>query len=197
MYSENAFCIRQFSADIGYAALRRYRKKRGGAQMGGLIGVLVGLALAVFGFFIMRSPMCLALLSPWSKGYCQRLVLDTGMRNQLRVLGVLICLFGAGISTDALGALLKTAFINSISEGLWALMALIFFAAFGFGLILTVVQLFRGQLFDWFRLWRESAQLGAIDVFPPITPKMRREANLFTAVLVSLACLAAAASLLR
>ena len=76
-------------------------------------------------------------------------------------------------------------------------MGLIFFVAFGFGLILAVVQLFKGQLFDWFRIWRVSAQLGPIEVFPSITPKMRREANLFTVIFLSLACLAATASLLR
>jgi hypothetical protein len=165
--------------------------------MGGIIGVAVGLPLAVFGFAIMRNPIRLALLSPWSEGYYQRMVLDTGMRNQLRVLGVLVCLFGTGITTDTLGVLLKAHFLNSISEGLWVLMGLIFFAAFGFGLILSIVQLFRGQLFDWFRLWKVSAQLGPVDVSPPVTPKMRREANLFTAILLSLASLAAIASLLR
>ncbi len=104
--------------------------------------------------------------------------------------------FGAGIFTDLLGAMVKAHFLNAISEGLWVLMGLIFFAAFGFGLILTVVQLFKGQLFDWFRVWM-SVQLGPIDVFPPITPKMQREANLFTAILLTLVCLAATASLLR
>lgn len=57
--------------------------------MGGFIGVLVGLPLAVFGFIVMRNPMRLALLSPLSpgaEGYYQRMVLDTSMRNQLRVL---------------------------------------------------------------------------------------------------------------
>jgi len=77
------------------------------------------------------------------------------------------------------------------------LMGLIFYAAFGFGLILTIVQLFKGQLFDWFRVWKVSTQLGPIDVFPPITPKMQREANVFTAILFTLASLAATASLLR
>jgi len=165
--------------------------------MGGIVGVLIGLPLAGFGFLVMRNPMRLALLSPWSESYYQRMVLDTGMRNQLRVLGVLMCLFGAGIFTDSLGAMLKAHFLNAISEGLWVLMGLIFFAAFGFGLILAIVQLFKGQLFDWFRMWKVSVQLGPIDVFPPVTPRMQREAKLFTAVLLALACLAATASLLR
>src|SRR5712691_12684070 len=165
--------------------------------MGGVVGVLIGLPLAIFGFFIMRDPMRLALLSPWLEGYYQRMMLDTAIRNQLRVLGVLVCLFGAGILTDSLGAMLKANFLNAISKGLWVLMGLIFFAAWCLGLILAIMQLFKGQLLDWFRMWKVGVQLGPIDVFPPITPKMQREAKLFTAALLTLACLAATASLLR
>src|SRR5581483_9259176 len=116
--------------------------------MGGVIGILVGLPIAVFGFLVMRNPMRLALLSPWSEGYYQRMVLDTTMRNQLRVLGVLVCLFGSSILTDSVGAMLKATFLNAISEGLWVLMGLIFFAAWGLGLILAIRQLFKGQLFN-------------------------------------------------
>ena len=121
--------------------------------MGGVVGVLIGLPLAIFGFFIMRDPMRLALLSPWLEGYYQRMMLDTAIRNQLRVLGVLVCLFGAGILTDSLGAMLKANFLNAISKGLWVLMGLIFFAAWCLGLILAIRQLFKGQLLDWFRMW--------------------------------------------
>jgi hypothetical protein len=96
--------------------------------MAGTVGVLVGLPLAVFGFCTMRNPMRFTLLSPWSKGYYQRMVLDTTMRNQLRVLGVLMCLFGAGILTASLGTMLKANFLQAISEGLWILMGLIFFS---------------------------------------------------------------------
>jgi hypothetical protein len=163
--------------------------------MGGIIGVLIGLPVAVFGFCTMRNPMRFTLLSPWSEGYYQRMVLDTTMRNQLRVLGVLVCLFGSGILTASLGSVLRANFLEATSEGLWVLMGVIFFSAWGFGLILAVRQLFKGQLFDWFRVWKTSVQLGPIDVFPPITPKMQREAKLFTATLLTLAGIAAMASL--
>jgi len=168
-----------------------------GGCMGAVVGVLVELPLAVFGFVIMRNPMRFTLLTPWSEGYYQRMVLDTAMRNQLRVLGVLVCLFGAGIFTDLLSAALKVSFLHTISEGLWVLMGLIFIAAWGFGLVLAIRQLFKGQTFDWFRMWREIIQRGPIDVFPPITPKMKREAKVFTVALLTLVCLAATASLLR
>jgi len=59
-----------------------------------------------------------------------------------------------------------------------------------------VWQLFRGQTFDWFKAWRLSAQRGPVDIFPPITPKMRREAQVFTVALLTLACMAGLLSLL-
>src|SRR5208282_2466866 len=135
--------------------------------MGGVIGVLVGLPIATFGFLVMRNPMRLALLSPWQEGYYQRMVLDTTMRIQLRVLGVLVCLFGASILTALLGSALKASLLSAVSEGLWVLMGLIFFAAWGVGLILAIWQLSRGELFDWWRMLKVSAELGPIDVFRP------------------------------
>jgi hypothetical protein len=66
--------------------------------------------------------MRLAILSPGAGGYYQRMVLDTTMSNQLRVLGVLVCLFGSGILTASLGPMLKARVLVAISEGLWALM---------------------------------------------------------------------------
>jgi hypothetical protein len=165
--------------------------------MGGIIGVLVGLPIATFGFLVMRNPMRLALLSPSQEGYYQRMVLDTAMRIQLRVLGVLVCLFGASILTALLGSALKTSLLSAVSEGLWALMGLIFFAAWGVGLILAIRQFFRGELFNWWRMLKVSAELGPIDVFPPVTPRMQKEAKLFTVALLSLAVVAAAVALFR
>jgi hypothetical protein len=68
--------------------------------MGALVGVLLGLLVGTYGFLVMRNPMRLALL-PWQKSYYQRMVLDTTMRNQLRVLGVLVCLMGTSILAGA------------------------------------------------------------------------------------------------
>src|ERR1039457_2256466 len=165
--------------------------------MGGVIGVLVGLPIVTFGFLVMRNPMRLALLSPWQEGYYQRMVLDTTMRIQLRVLGVLVCLFGASILTALLGSALKASLLSAVSEGLWVLMGLIFFSAWGIGLILAIRQLFRGELFDWWRMLKVSTELGPIDVFPPVTPRMQKEAKLFTVALLSLAVVAAAVALFR
>lgn len=163
--------------------------------MGGIVGVLVGLPVATFGFLVMRNPMRLALLSPWQEGYYQRMVLDTTTRIQLRVLGALVCLFGAGIAASSLGSALNASSLNAASEGLWVLMGLIFFASWGVGLILAIRGFFRGDLFNWWRALKVSAELGPIDVFPPVTPKMQNEAKLFTFALISLAAAAVAAAL--
>ncbi len=147
----------------------------------------------------MRNPMRLNLnpFSPGAKGYFQRMVLDTTMRIQLRVLGVVLCLFGGSIFTALLGSALRVSSLNAVSEGLWVLMGLIFFAAWGAGLILAIRQLIRGELFNWWRMWKVSADLGPIDVFPPVTPKMQLEARFFTIVLLSLALLSVIAALFR
>jgi hypothetical protein len=49
-------------------------------------------------------------------------------------------LLGAGILTASLGAVLKANFLQAISDGLWVLMGLIFFCAWGLGLILAIRQ---------------------------------------------------------
>jgi len=159
--------------------------------MASLIGVLLGLPLATFGFLVMRNPMRLAVLSRGQEGYYQRMVLDSMKRIQLRVVGVLVCLFGAGILTDLLGSGLKVSLLSTVSEGLWVLMGCIFFVAFGFGLILAIRQLIKGEPFDWWRMWKVSAELGPIDVVPAVTPKMRKEANIFTAALLFFVAVAA------
>ncbi len=167
--------------------------------MGAFLGVLVGLLLAAYGFVAMRNPMRLNLFPfyPGAEGYYQRMVLDTSTRNQLRVLGALICLFGSGILTASVGSALKLRSLNAVSEGLWVLMGLIFFGAWGVGFIVLLWQLFNGQTFNWFRAWKLGVQLGPIDIFPPVTPKMRRESQIFTVALLTLVCIASVAALLR
>lgn len=170
-----------------------------GVLVGAILGVLIGSLLAAFGFVAMRNPMRLNLFSFYAgaEGYYQRMVLDTSTRNQLRVLGALICLFGSSIFSASAGAELKVHFLSAISEGLWVLMGCIFICAWVVGLVLFVWQLFKGQAFNWFQAWKLASQLGPIDVFPPITPKMRREAQISTVALLTLACIFSAASLLR
>jgi len=165
--------------------------------MGGFIGAMIGAILATFGFLVMRDPMRLAFFSPRARGYYQRMVLDTSSRNQMRILGVLLCIFGLCIGTSASGALLKSRVLQSISGGLLVLLWLVFISAFVAGLILQVVQLLRGRGFgDSFQMWRTSAVLGEVNVYPPVTPKMRREAILFTIIFSALVCITIIAALM-
>lgn len=150
--------------------------------MGALIATMIGAVLATLGFAAMRNPMRWATLAPRARGYYQRIVFDTSSRNGLRMLGVLVCLFGLVIGTAGWGALAKTSLLQSISDGLLALLWMVFVACWAVGVILAIVQFARGKGFDWFQMWRTSVQLGEINVYPPVTPKMQREAFLYTVV---------------
>lgn len=150
--------------------------------MKALIATVIGAVLATLGFVAMRNPMWFATLAPRARGYYQRIVLDTSSRNGLRMLGVLVCLFGLVIGTAGWGGLAKNSVLQSISNGLLALLWVVFVACCAVGVILAIVQFARGKGFDWFEVWRTSAQLGEINVYPPVTPKMQREAFLFSLV---------------
>jgi hypothetical protein len=165
--------------------------------MGGVIGTVIGLLVATFGFLVMRNPMRLALLAPGQAGYYQRLTLDTSSRNGLRLLGALLCVFGAVILTAAMGGVLKLYFLKSTSDGLLILLWLIFAGAFVSGLVQTVKQTINGELFDWFRAWKAGAALGPVDVSPAVTPRMEKEARIFTVALISLIVITVAASAFR
>lgn len=158
--------------------------------MGGFIGAVIGAILATFGFLVMWNPMRLAILAHGARGYYQRMVLDTSSRNQLRILGVLVCTFGLCIGTAASGGFLRSRALQSISDGFLVLLWLVFISAWVAGLILVIVQLVRGQdLGDWFQMWRTSAVLGEVNVYPSVTPRMRREAILFAAIFGALVCI--------
>jgi hypothetical protein len=112
-------------------------------------------------------------------------------------LGGIDLLFGSSILAASVGSALKLRSLNAVSEGLWVLMGLIFFGAWGVGFIVLLWQLFNGQTFNWFRAWKLGVQVGPIDIFPPVTPKMRRESQIFTVALLTLVCIASVAALLR
>jgi hypothetical protein len=165
--------------------------------MGGFIGAVIGAILATFGFLVMQNPMWLAILAPGARGYYQRIVLNTSSRNQLRILGVLVCTFGLCIGTAALGGLLKSGVLRSISDGFLVLLWLVFISAWVAGVILAIVQLARRRGFgDWFQMWRTGSVLGEVNVYPPVTPKMRREAILFTSIFGALVGLTIVAALM-
>jgi hypothetical protein len=148
--------------------------------VGGAIGTVLGLTVGVLGFIMMRDPMKLSLLAPGQEGYYQRMVLDRWSRISLRILGVLVSLFGMVIFSAALGGWIRVRALSAVSDGLLVEMGLLFIAGWVLGLILTVVQTIRGQLFDWFRFWKQSILLGPINVCPPMTPAMVKESRAFT-----------------
>jgi hypothetical protein len=162
--------------------------------MGGIVGAILGLPIAIFGFLAMRDPMRLSIFAPGEEGYYQRMVLDKPSRNSLRALGMLICLFGAGIATAGLGAAFKVRSLEAVSTSLWSLLGLLFLAFWCFGVVLAIWQAFRKKSFgwsDWFQLRGRALELGPIDVFPSVTPQMRKEALVFTIGFLVLVCLAA------
>ena len=157
--------------------------------MGGFVGIVVGLAIAGFGFLVIRNPitlarlsMTLALLSPGLKSYYQRQLLNGTQRIQLRILrifGASLSLFGQVIATSAMGVMLKIQALDRISMGLLILMGLLFFGAWGFGLVFSICQLIRGRTMNWFGLWKCETLLGPIDVFPSVTLAMHKESKMF------------------
>jgi hypothetical protein len=168
--------------------------------MGGIVGALFGLPVATFGFLVMRNPTRLSVFAPGEEGYYQRMVLDTSTRNSLRAFGVLICLFGASIATAGLAATFKARALRAMSSDLWALMGLLFLALWCFGVGAAIWNSLRGKSLgwsDWFQSRRRAIELGPIDVFPPITPQMRREAMVFTIGFLVFLCLAAGFAFIR
>jgi hypothetical protein len=150
--------------------------------MRGIVIGVVGLAVGVFGFLAMRDPMRLSLLAPGQQGYYQRMVLDRLHRISLRILGALVSLFGMVILSAALSSFLKIPALGNVSNGFLGELGLLFVFAWIVGLVVAIVQAFRGQLFDWFRYWKQGILLGPIDVYPPITPAMQKEVRAFTIV---------------
>jgi hypothetical protein len=168
--------------------------------MGGIVGIFIGVPIAVFGFLVMRNPMRLSILASGEEGYYQRMVLNTSSRNSLRAFGMLICLFGSGISASASGATFKTRALHNISDGLWALMGICFVALWCFGVGFAIWRTLTGKSVgwsEWFQMRKKGIDLGPIEVFPSITEQMRKEAIIFTVGLCVLVSFAAVVALVR
>ena len=165
--------------------------------MGSFIGTAIGALLAAFGGLVRWNPMRLAVLAPGARGYYQRIVLETSSRNQLRILGALVCTLGLCIGTSASGELLRSHVLLSISDGFVVLLWVVFISAWVAGVILAIVHFAQGRGFgDWFQTWRKSAVLGEVNIYPPVTPKMRREAILSTIIFGASLCITIIAALL-
>jgi hypothetical protein len=151
-----------------------------------VLALFIGLGVATFGLLVMRNPMRLALLSPRTKDYYQRMLLDRLQRNQLRTVGMTMSFFGWVFFTGALRDLLKSWILDTVSDGMLGLLWMSFVAAFAFGVIHFIVQLVRGRgkkvFLDSFRMWGQGMELEPIAVDPAITPQVARETKTFTLI---------------
>lgn len=150
-----------------------------------LLFLVIGGGLAAIGFLPMRNPMLLARLAPGEEGYYQRQVLDRFARNQMRMLGMIGSYFGLVILAVALKGILRFTVLQSISDGFLILLWLSFTAAFTFGVIYLIVQLIRGRAIgftDWFQMRKRQIELGPIDDYPAVTPRMSKESKVFTMI---------------
>ena len=149
---------------------------------------------------MVKTPLKFVLFAPGEEGYYQRLVLDRSSRVGLRGLGMGMSVFGSVILTAALGAFPRLQLLKIVSDGLLTLMTLLFLGAWGFGVLYSVVQLFRGRFegwSDWVRRRRLEIELGPIAVYRPMTPAMRREANAFTVGFLVIVAISVVAALYR
>jgi hypothetical protein len=156
------------------------------ATVGTALISLVGGAIGAFGVLVMRNPMRLAVFAPGAEGYYQRCFLDPIQRNGMRVFGMIISFFGLVILTAALKEQFRSTVLSHISDGFLDLLALSFIASWGCGFVYLLVQGIRGRggevLFGWYRLRKQGIALGPVAMSPAITPRMRKEAAIFTVV---------------
>ncbi len=114
------------------------------------------------------------------------MVLDRFQRNQMRMLGMFLSFLGLMIFTGALKGFLLSKIFDAVSIGMLVLLWISFISVCLFGFTYAIVQLIRGRgkelFFGWFRMYRQGIELGPIDVYPAITPRMRRESVGFTVV---------------
>ena len=148
--------------------------------------LIIASAIAAIGFLVMRNPVRLTMLSPIAEGYYQRMVLDRFHRNQMRMVGMVVSFLGLMIFTGVLKGPLRSKIFDAASSGMLVLLWLSFISVWVFGFIFAIVQLIRGRwkelFFGWFRMYRRGMELGPIDVYPAITPRMRAESLWFTVV---------------
>lgn len=155
--------------------------------LGVLLALCIGCGAAVVGFAAMREPMRFALFgafSPQVEGYYQRMVLDRRNRIQLRMVGMVFSFFGLMILMVELDGLLRFQFVHVLSEAFLGLLWLSFISVFIFGLVDAIIQVIRGRggelIFGWYRMWKQSIELGPVAACPVFMPRMDKERKVFT-----------------
>jgi hypothetical protein len=157
--------------------------------LGALVALCIGCGLGVFGFAAMREPMRFALFgafNPQVEGYYQRMVLDRRSRIQLRMVGMFASFFGLVIFMVGLDALLRFQFVDVLSQVFLGLLWLSFISGFVYGLVDVIIQGIRGRstelIFGWYRMWKQSIELGPVAAMPVFMPRMDKERKVFTTV---------------
>jgi hypothetical protein len=168
--------------------------------MGGIVAVIIGVLVAVFGFLVMRNPLRLSIFAPGEEGYYQRSFFNTSSRNAARAFGMLICLFGVGIAMEGLSSNLKTRYLEAASNVLWAIIWLTFVGLWCIGVGFAIWNGIKGRASgwsNWFRMRKAGIELGPISVVPSVTPQMQRERLLFTVGLLILVSISLTVALVR
>jgi len=160
-----------------------------GNPLGAVLALCIGCGVAFLGFAAMREPMRFTLFgaySPQVEGYYQRMVLDRRYRIQLRMVGIVFSFFGLMILMVGFNGLLRFRFVHILSDAFLVLLWLSFVSAFGFGLIDAIIQVIRGRggelIFGWYRMWKQSVELGPVAALPIFMPRMEKERKVFTIV---------------
>jgi hypothetical protein len=160
-----------------------------GNPLGALLALCIGGGVAIIGFAAMREPMRFSLFgafSPQVEGYYQRMVLDRRSRIQLRMLGMVVSFFGLMILTVGLDGLLRLQLVHVLSDAFLGLLWLSFSSVFIFGLVDAIILVIRGRggelIFGWYRMWKQSIELGPVAAVPVFMPRMEKERKIFTTV---------------
>jgi hypothetical protein len=112
-------------------------------------------------------------------------------------LAAFICLFGTVILAAGLGGVLESKSLDAVSGGLEILLGFVFIGLFLYGIVQGAIWTIKGNdLFKRFQVRKVGIELGPISVFPENTPKMQREAQLFTIGLLGAVVATAIASIL-
>jgi hypothetical protein len=169
--------------------------------MANLFGILLGLSIGIGGFMLMRNPMTLSRLPYAPKGYYQHLILDAVQRNQLRALGGAISLFGITLAITASQFFAKSRVVEALFKTFYVLLSLVIMGGFVGGVLLVIFDLIRGRFLrrflDSWKLLLHAPRLEALPVKPEVTPRMQKEAKIFTIAFCGMVCLGILTALAR
>jgi len=107
-----------------------------------LLFLVFGSALTAFGFLAMRDPARVAARVPGAEDYYLRMLVYRDQRIQTRAVAMFLSFVGLAFFKLSLRRLLRLSFVGAVAKALSALLLISFIAAFGYGLIYLVRQMF-------------------------------------------------------